>query len=208
MNNLLLIQPKKWMKKFFSKAVWEIRTSEKEIYLTFDDGPIPGLTEWILDELKRYNAKATFFCVGENIQKNKDVFERILKEGHQVGNHTQNHIKGFHSSLLEYIRNTEACEAFTKSKLFRPPYGQLGKSQYRALLKKNYKIVFWDVISYDYEKITPEQCLRNVLRYTRSGSIVLFHDNVKAEKNVKYALTHTLKYFTEKGFLFRSIGHQ
>lgn len=194
------------MKKFFPKAVWEFNSSEKNIYLTFDDGPIPGLTEWILDELKRFEAKATFFCVGENIEKNRAIFDRISKEGHQVGNHTQNHIKGFHSSLLEYMRNTEACETFTKSKLFRAPYGQLRKSQYRALLKKEYKIVFWDVVSYDYERISPEQCLRNVLRYTKAGSIVLFHDNIKAETNVKYALSHTLKHFSEKGFTFRSIS--
>lgn len=202
----MLIQPKKWMKKFFSKAVWEIKTSEKNIYLTFDDGPIPGLTEWILDELKKFDAKATFFCVGENIEKNRAIFDRIIKEGHQVANHTQNHIKGFHSSLLEYMRNVEACEVLTKSKLFRAPYGQLRKSQYRALLRKNYKIIFWDVISYDYERITPQQCLKNVMRYTRPGSIVLFHDNVKAEENVKYALTNTLQHFSGKGFRFRSIG--
>lgn len=205
MNNLLLIQPKKWMKKFFSKAVWEFNRSDKTIYLTFDDGPIEGLTEWILDELKKFDAKATFFCVGENVLKNKPIFDRIIKEGHQVANHTQNHIKGFHSSLLEYIKNTEACEALTKSKLFRPPYGQLRKSQYRALLRKNYKIIFWDVISYDYEKISPEQCLKNVIRHTKEGSIVLFHDNLKANGNVRYALTRTLQHFSEKGFKFSSI---
>jgi peptidoglycan/xylan/chitin deacetylase (PgdA/CDA1 family) len=196
------------MKKFFSKAVWEIKTSEKNIYLSFDDGPIPGLTEWILDELKKFDAKATFFCVGENIEKNRVIFERIKQEGHQVANHTQNHIKGFHCSLLEYLRNAESCEALTQSKLFRPPYGQLRKSQYRALLRKNYQIIFWDVISYDYENISPQQCLRNVLRHTRAGSIVLFHDNLKADENVRYALSHTLKHFSEKGFNFRPIGVQ
>ena len=206
MNNLLLIQPKKWMKKFFSKAVWDFSGSEKTIYLTFDDGPIPGLTEWILEELKKFNAKATFFCVGENIIKNRTIFDRIITEGHQVANHTQNHIKGFHSSLLEYIKNTEACEELTKSKLFRAPYGQLRKSQYRALLRKNYKIIFWDVISYDYEKISPEQCLKNVIRNTKEGSIILFHDNIKAEENVRYALTKTLEHFLEKGFTFNSIA--
>jgi peptidoglycan/xylan/chitin deacetylase (PgdA/CDA1 family) len=194
------------MKKFFPKAVWEINSPEKSIYLTFDDGPIAGLTEWILDELRRFDAKATFFCVGENIEKNKNIFERISKEGHQIGNHTFNHIKGFHTSLLEYLRNTDACEVLTKNRLFRPPYGQLRKSQYRSLLRLNYKIVFWDVISYDYEKITPEQCLKNVLKHTKNGSIVVFHDNLKAENNVKYALTRTLEHFSEKGFTFRSIS--
>jgi peptidoglycan/xylan/chitin deacetylase (PgdA/CDA1 family) len=194
------------MKKFFPRAVWEINSPEKSIYLTFDDGPIAGLTEWILDELRRFDAKATFFCVGENIEKNKNIFERISKEGHQIGNHTFNHIKGFHTSLLEYLRNTDACEVLTKNRLFRPPYGQLRKSQYRSLLRLNYKIVFWDVISYDYEKITPEQCLKNVLKHTKNGSIVVFHDNLKAENNVKYALTRTLEHFSEKGFTFRSIS--
>ncbi len=194
------------MKKFFPKAVWEIHSSEKAIYLTFDDGPIPGLTEWILDELKRFDAKATFFCVGENIEKNKSIFDRILKEGHQIGNHTYNHIKGFHTGILEYLKNTDACEVLTRNRLFRPPYGQLRKSQYRSLLKLNFKIVFWDVISYDYEKITPEQCLKNVLKHTKPGSIVVFHDNLKAETNVKYALTRTLEHFAEKGFKFRSIS--
>ena len=123
-----------------------------------------------------------------------------------MANHTQNHIRGFHSSLLEYMKNTEACEILTKSKLFRPPYGQLRKSQYHALLKKNYKIVFWDVISYDYENINEEQCYKNVIRHAKDGSIVLFHDNIKAEKNVKYALSKTLQYFTEKGYKFESIS--
>jgi peptidoglycan/xylan/chitin deacetylase (PgdA/CDA1 family) len=194
------------MKKFFPKAVWEFDHSERTIYLTFDDGPIPGLTEWILDELKRFDAKATFFCVGENIEKNRNIFDRITSDGHQVGNHTYNHIKGFHSSLLEYIRNTESCEALTKNKLFRPPYGQLRKSQYRALLKMNYRIVFWDVISYDYEKIAPEQCLKNVLKHGKAGSIIVFHDNLKAETNVRYALPHTLEHFSKQGFKFRSIS--
>jgi len=194
------------MKKFFPKAVWELNPTDKTIYLTFDDGPIPGLTEWILDELKRFDAKATFFCVGENVDKNKSIFDRITKEGHQIGNHTYNHIKGFHSGLLEYLRNTEACEALTKSKLFRPPYGQLRKNQYRALLKMNYTIVFWDVISYDYEKITPDQCLKNVLKHGKAGSIIVFHDNIKAEQNVKYALPRTLEHFTENGFTFKSIS--
>lgn len=194
------------MKKFYSKALWQVKTTEKTIYLTFDDGPIPELTEWVLDELKRYNALATFFCVGENIIKNKSIFDRICAEGHQVANHTQNHIKGFHSNINDYINNVSACEQLTKSKLFRPPYGQLGKSQYRALLKDNYTIVFWDVVSYDYEKITPAQCLKNVLRHTKNGSIVLFHDNIKAIDNMKYALSETLSHFTQKGFTFKSIS--
>jgi len=194
------------MKKFYSKALWRVKTPEKIIYLTFDDGPIPGLTEWVLDELKKFNAKATFFCVGDNIVKNTAIFNRIVSEGHQIGNHTQNHIKGFHSNLEDYLSNTSSCEQLTNAKLFRPPYGQLRKSQYKALLKASFKIVFWDVISYDYEKITPKQCLKNVLRHTKNGSIVLFHDNLKAEANMKYALSNTLNHFSEKGYSFKSIS--
>lgn len=194
------------MKKFYSKALWQVKTSEKVIYLTFDDGPIPGLTEWVLDELKKFNAKATFFCVGDNIIKNRTIFDRIVGEGHQVANHTQNHIKGFHSNLVDYMSNVNRCEQLTQSKLFRAPYGQLRKSQYKALLKANFKIVFWDVISYDYEKITPQQCLKRVLRNTKNGSIVLFHDNIKAESNMKFTLSNTLQYFTNKGFDFKSIS--
>lgn len=205
MNRIFLIQPSKLIKKFYSKALWRVNTSEKTIYLTFDDGPIPELTEWILDELQKYDAKASFFCVGENILKNKTIFERILNEGHQVGNHTQNHIKGFHSSLKDYLDNTALCEELTRSKLFRAPYGQLRKSQYRALLSQNYKIIFWDVISYDYEKISPEQCFKNVKKRTKNGSIVLFHDNKKAETNVKYALSQTLKHYSALGYSFKAL---
>lgn len=205
MNKIFLIQPSKLIKKFYSKAIWNIHTSEKEIYLTFDDGPIPGLTEWILDTLDRYNAKATFFCVGENILKHPNIFDRILKEGHQVANHTQNHIKGFSYNLEDYLHNVEQCEVLTKSKIFRPPYGQLRKSQYRKLLQNGYRIVLWDVISYDYEKISAEQCFKNVSKNIKKGSVVLFHDNYKAENNVKYALEETLKKYTELGYVFKAI---
>lgn len=205
MNKIFLIQPSKLIKKFYSKAIWNIHTSEKEIYLTFDDGPIPGLTEWILDTLDRYNAKATFFCVGENILKHPNIFDRILKEGHQVANHTQNHIKGFSYDLEDYLNNVEQCEVLTKSKIFRPPYGQLRKSQYRKLLQNGYRIVLWDVISYDYEKISAEQCFKNVSKNIKKGSVVLFHDNYKAENNVKYALEETLKKYTELGYVFKAI---
>lgn len=205
MNRIFLIQPSKLIKKFYSKAIWNFNRAEKNIYLTFDDGPVPHLTEWILDELKKYNAKATFFCVGDNIIKHRSIFDRILLEGHQVANHTQNHIKGFNCELEDYLKNVDACETLTKTKIFRAPYGQLRKKQYRSLLFLNYKIVFWDVISYDYEKISKEDCYRNVYKHIKNGSIVLFHDNIKAEQNVKYALSETLKDFSEKGYSFKAI---
>lgn len=205
MKNLLLIQPNKVLRKFYSKGIWHIAAKEKEIYLTFDDGPVPGLTEWILDELKHFNAKATFFCVGHNIEKHPSIFKRIKEEGHTAANHTYNHLKGFHYDLKEYADNVEKCEVLTGNKLFRPPYGRLRKSQYKYLLKHNYKIVFWDVISYDYEKISPEYCFSIVKKRIKPGSIVLFHDNIKAEKNVSYALRNTLMHFSMQGYTFKAL---
>ncbi len=205
LKNLLLIQPKSFLKKLYPKAVWKINTTEKIIYLTFDDGPIPDLTEWVLDELNKYNAKATFFCVGANILRHETIFKRILNEGHQVANHTMFHSKGFKHSVKEYLSEINDCKQLVKNNLFRPPYGQLKRSQYKALINNKYKIVFWDVISYDYEKINAEQCAKNVISNTKNGSIVLFHDNIKAEKNMKYALPLFLKHFANLQYQFKTL---
>lgn len=207
MKNLFLIQPKSFLRSFYPEALWKIDTQQKNIYLTFDDGPVPGITEWVLDELKRFNAKATFFCVGSNVQKHPDVYSRILSEGHSVGNHTMNHMKGFRNSLADYMRQVEECEKVVDSRLFRPPYGQLKRSQYVALRQKGYKIVFWDVISYDYEQIKEEDCLNNVLQNTREGSIVLFHDSLKADKNLRYSLPLFLKHFANLHFQFKALSY-
>jgi peptidoglycan/xylan/chitin deacetylase (PgdA/CDA1 family) len=182
-----------------------MRPSEKVIYLTFDDGPVPSLTEWVLDELEKYNAKATFFCVGSNILRHKSIFNRIIAGKHTIGNHTMRHIKGFRNNVKDYMDEVESCRELTGNYMFRPPYGQLKRSQYKALRDKGYKIVFWDVISYDYEKIHEETCLRNVLDNCKNGSIVLFHDNVKAEKNLRYALPLFLKHFANLQFQFKAL---
>lgn len=205
MKNLFLIQPAPLLRKLYPKAVWKIDTSEKIIYLTFDDGPIPGLTEWILEELKKYNAKATFFCVGDNILKNPSIFKRIKEEKHAVGNHTMHHLKGFKTNLKAYLEEVEDCNHLISNKLFRPPYGQLTPFQYRDLHGKGYKIILWDVISYDYEKINPAICLKNVIKNTKEGSIVLFHDNIKAEKNLRYTLPLFLKHFANLHFQFKAL---
>lgn len=205
MKNILLIQPKSFLKLIYPKAVWKINTIEKIIYLTFDDGPIPGLTEWVLDELKKFDAKATFFCVGSNILKNPDIFERIKQEGHMVANHTMYHPRGFKTESLNYINEVEDCRKIVKNDLFRPPYGQLKRSQYKALLDKGFKIIFWDVISYDYEKISEKACANNVILNTKPGSIVLFHDNYKAEKNLRYSLPLYLKHFAHLHYKFNVI---
>jgi peptidoglycan/xylan/chitin deacetylase (PgdA/CDA1 family) len=204
-KNLILIQPYAVLRKIYPKAVWRMGLHEKAVYLTFDDGPIPGLTEWVLDELKKFNAKATFFCVGENILKNPAVFERVKNEGHQVGNHTMRHIKGFKHSVADYMREAEACKELVGNTLFRPPYGQLKRAQYRALIARGYKIVMWDVISYDFEPITEKKCAENVIKNSKKGSVILFHDNVKAEKNMKYALPLFLEHCVQQGYTFKTL---
>lgn len=205
MENPLLIQPNSILRKIYPRAIWNYEREHKTIYLTFDDGPIPELTEWILAELAKYNAKATFFCVGANILKNNQIFEKVKTAGHTVANHTMQHIKGFNTKLEDYINEVEECSQLVKNKLFRPPYGQIKRTQYKALINKGYNIIMWDVISYDYEKIEPKHCALKVLRNTQAGSIVLFHDNVKAEKNMKYSLPIVLRYFSEKGYSFNAI---
>lgn len=207
MLSKVLLQPKRALKLLYPKAIWNVKTEEKNLYLTFDDGPIPGLTEWVLDILKQYNVKATFFCVGNNIEKHPELFKRIKEEGHLVGNHTFNHVKGFKTKTADYIDNTLKCEALTKTKIFRPPYGQLKRPQYKKLLEHGYKIVMWDVISYDYEKIGPEQCFLNVKKNVKKGSVILFHDNVKAEKNIKYALPLTIEYFLKLNYNFVTLSY-
>lgn len=205
MKNLLLIQPKSFLKKVYPKAIWNFSREEKTIYLTFDDGPIPELTEWVLEELRKFNAKATFFCVGANILKHYSIFEKVKSAGHTLANHTMFHTKGFQTSVADYVKEAEECNRYVENKLFRPPYGKIKPSQYKALIERGYKVIFWDVISYDYEKINPKECALKVIRNVKNGSIVLFHDNVKAEKNLRYSLPLVLKYFSEKGYRFEAI---
>ena len=179
--------------------------NEQKIYLTFDDGPIPELTIWVLDVLKQNNVKATFFCVGENITKNPEIFQRIIDEGHKVGNHTYNHVKGWKTDKATYISNVEKCQQLTKTSLFRPPYGRIKKGQYR-ILSSQYKIVFWDVLSHDYDQmISPEKCLENSIKYTRNGSIIVFHDNVKAQKNLKFTLPQYIEHFVKLNYKFATL---
>lgn len=204
MKNLLLIQPNAILRRIYPRAIWRMAKDEKTIYLTFDDGPIPQLTEWVLDQLKQFEVKATFFCVGANILKNPAIFQRIKEEGHVVANHTMFHSKGFKKTVGDYVKEVEDCKKLVQNNLFRPPYGQLKPSQYKALKEKGYKIILWDVISYDFEKISEQQVAKNVLNNTRNGSIVLFHDNIKAEKNIKHALPLFLEHFLSKGYSFKT----
>ncbi|MBK6985013.1 MAG: polysaccharide deacetylase family protein [Bacteroidetes bacterium] len=201
----LLVRPPQLLRALYKGSLWRMDKKEPTIYLTFDDGPIPELTEWVLDVLKEYQIKATFFCVGDNIVKNPSIFQRIKSEGHQVGNHTFNHMKGWEVKNAMYVENTERCQELTKTNLFRPPYGRIKKSQYK-ILAKDYKVVFWDVLSYDYDKLTSsKKCLDNSIKYTRNGSIIVFHDNIKAQKNLKFALPQYIEHFLKLNYKFATL---
>jgi peptidoglycan/xylan/chitin deacetylase (PgdA/CDA1 family) len=202
------------IKKLFSNYVWSIPNNENKVYLTFDDGPTPEITEWTLSQLKKYNAKATFFCIGDNIRKFPEIFEKIVAEGHHIGNHTFNHLKGWKTKKEKYIENAAICNSEIlkssifnlQSKLFRPPYGKIKPSQSKVLRKLGYKIIMWDVLSEDYDStISPEKCLENVLKNVTSGSIIVFHDSKKAYRNLEYALPRTLEFLKEKGFVCEKI---
>ncbi|MFY7988459.1 MAG: polysaccharide deacetylase family protein [Flavobacterium sp.] len=207
--NIRWIKTNRWIKKIFNNLVWDKPNSDKKIYLTFDDGPIPDVTEWVLDVLKSENIKATFFCIGDNIKKYPEFYKRILKEGHQTGNHTFNHLNGWKTETSHYVDNFKLCETerlklnTEHSFLFRPPYGKIKASQSKAIRQLGYKIIMWDVLSYDFDStISVEKCLENVISNTEQGSIIVFHDSLKAEKNLKYALPKAIQILKNKGFVF------
>ena len=188
------------LKKFYPSCIWDIPTKQKIIYLSFDDGPHPVATPFVLDELKKYNAKATFFCIGKNVVENPGIYKRILEEGHRVGNHTHNHLNGWKVSDNAYLGNIQQAAKYIDSNLFRPPYGRIKKFQV-SCLKTNFKIIMWDVLSADFdEKISAETCALNVMRNAKEGSIVVFHDSEKAFSRMKIALPQTLSFFSDKGY--------
>jgi peptidoglycan/xylan/chitin deacetylase (PgdA/CDA1 family) len=196
----------------YPSLVWRIPTEEKELFLTFDDGPVPGPTEFVLDELAKRNCQATFFCIGDNVRKHPQIFEKVVTEGHAVGNHTFHHLKGWNSDRKTYADNVKMCDevfhqvlpASDRASLFRPPYGRITRAQIGDL--NAYKIIMWDVLTMDYRKsLSPENCLRESVRATRTGSIVVFHDSLKAERNMTYALPRYLDYFLEKGYSFKRL---
>ncbi len=201
-----------FLKTIFPNYVWDIPNQEHKVFLTFDDGPTPEITEWTLGQLKKYNAKATFFCIGNNIKTYPEIFKKVIQEGHAVGNHTFNHLKGWETTVDDYLENTELCQAAINNpqtanrSLFRPPYGKIKPSQSKKLRALGYKIIMWDVISYDFDNETSkEKCLDNVLKNIQSGSIVVFHDSVKAEQNLKYTLPIILEFLKAKGFVCAKI---
>jgi len=193
------------LKLVYPNLLWEIPEEKKVLYLTFDDGPTPRVTEEILSVLGKLNAHATFFCIGRNAERYPDILNQIIEKGHSIGNHTYSHLKGWFTKNQEYYKDILLAANLIRSVLFRPAYGMIKPSQVQYL-KKQYKIVLWDLMSYDFSATTSrEKCLENVIRYARSGSIVVFHDSVKASEKMLYALPRVLEHFTEKGFAFKSI---
>lgn len=197
------VRPFFFLPYLFPSATWRKEKNKNNIYLTFDDGPIPEITPWILDCLKEKDVKACFFCVGDNVRKSPELYQRILDEGHQVGNHTFNHLKGWDQEDSNYLDNIAQCRTLVDSQLFRPPYGRLKKSQL-SKVSKDYEVIMWDVLTGDYDKrISPEQCLNNAVNYSRAGSIIVFHDNIKAIANLQYALPRTIDQLRAKGYQFQ-----
>lgn len=212
--NLYWIKTNKIIKRLFSNQVWDLPNTERKVYLTFDDGPTPEITDWILSVLKEQNVKATFFCLGNNIQKYPDLFKKLITQEHSIGNHTYNHLQGWKTSTKTYLENVKLCEKemsnidsdIPVSKLFRPPYGKIRPAQSAKLRKLNYKIIMWDVLSADFDRqVSPEKCLDNVVKNTTQGSIIVFHDSVKAFRNLEYVLPKAITILKEKGFQFDTI---
>ncbi len=202
---MYLVRPSYLIKSIYPKAVWRMGETEKKLYLSFDDGPIPEITPWVLDILQEYEIKATFFCVGDNVEKYASIFNRIKAEGHAIGNHTYNHLNGWKTHSADYYKNIAKAKDITSSTLFRPPYGKMKNTQYKTILN-HYKIIMWDVLSGDYDKNTsPEKCLDNVLTNYRNGSIIVFHDNRKAWNNLQYALPKFIEHALSKGYVFELI---
>ena len=213
---MYFVKTPKFIQSFFKDYIWFINTNKKEIYLTFDDGPTPKVTDFVLRTLKNSNAKATFFCIGKNIEKHPEIFKKIIADGHTIGNHTHNHLNGWKTSLDVYIKNIEKCNLSINtqnakpqnqnSKLFRPAYGKIKKSQAIKLKSQGYDIVMWSVLSGDFDvKLSKEKCLNNVINNTEKGSIIVFHDSEKAFEKLQYVLPKVLAHFTNAGYIFKSL---
>ncbi len=208
-----LVKTPRLVQRFFHNYSWRIKTAKKEIYLTFDDGPVPDFTPWVLETLARFEAKATFFCVGENIKKYPHIYQEIKNGSHSVGNHTFNHLQGWKTPTNKYIKNILKAESYLhdetvqkRNKLFRPPHGRIRPVQARILRKQGFKIIMWDVLSGDFDQsLSKEQCLEHTLKHIKNGSIVVFHDSHKSFKNLDFVLPKVLEHFTKEGYEFKSL---
>jgi peptidoglycan/xylan/chitin deacetylase (PgdA/CDA1 family) len=202
---MYFIKTPELLKRIYPNQIWSFPTSEKKIYLTFDDGPTPSITETVLKELKKYSAKATFFLVGQNADRSPELVSLIDAEGHAIGNHTYRHLNGWQVSTKSYLKDVLKCQEIVQTKLFRPPYGRITRSQTRFMTHR-YKVIMWDVLSGDFDTtITKERVLKNVLQNTKPGSIIVFHDSVKAADRMQYALPRVLEYFSKRNFSFEKL---
>ena len=224
---MFIEQPSKWMKWLYPKALWRMNPAEHSVYLTFDDGPIPESTPFILDTLKEHGIKATFFVVGENVKRYPDLFRRIISEGHSVGNHTYNHMGSLRHYVKTYFQNIETADAVMQTAanvggsensslftlhsslgkpLFRPPHGWMWLRAYRLLIKKGYTVVMWDLVTRDYSRnLNAFDVFRNVVLYTRNGSIITFHDSLKSIQKLKYALPASIRFLKEQGYDIKTL---
>ncbi|WZL87719.1 polysaccharide deacetylase family protein [Salinimicrobium sp. 3283s] len=204
------------IKLLYPKRIWDVATREKSLYLSFDDGPIPEITPWVLDQLKKYNARASFFCIGDNVRKHPDIFRMVVEQGHTVGNHTHNHLNGWRTSVATYLENVRQAQEVIekelpqrtglKNAIFRPPYGKIRNVQAKKLQQEGYSVVMWSIVSMDYDqRLSSEKVLQNVLKNAVPGSIIVFHDSIKAEKNLKAVLPQVLEHFQKQGYSFKAL---
>lgn len=201
---MFIEQPPQFIRQLYPRACWRMNATERSVYLTFDDGPIPETTPWILDVLDRYDIKATFFMVGDNVRKHPDEFKMVVERGHRIGNHTYNHLRGLRETTTRYVANVEKADCYLSTNLFRPPHGLMSRSQYQVLSKR-YRIVMWDLVTRDYNpKLSGEQVLDIVKRYARPGSIITFHDSLRAPHNLHYALPRAIEWLLSEGYEFRT----
>lgn len=200
---MFIEQPPQFIRRLYPRACWRMDSSERAVYLTFDDGPIPEVTPWVLDVLDKYRIKATFFMVGDNVRKHPDEFKMVVERGHRVGNHTYNHLKGMAEHTDHYVANIDKADCYLSTNLFRPPHGLMSLRQYRALCER-YHIIMWDLVTRDYNpKLNGRQILRKVQQYARPGSIITFHDSLRATHNLYYALPRAIEWLLAEGYEFK-----
>ncbi|RFZ83281.1 polysaccharide deacetylase family protein [Mucilaginibacter terrenus] len=205
---MYLIKTPGLLKKLYPSLIWDVKPAARSIFLTFDDGPIPIVTPFVLKNLEAYKAKATFFCIGDNVTRHPDVYNEVKNAGHAIGNHTYNHLRGWDTDSETYLDNFLKADYLMQSALFRPPYGRIKREQIKMLRdsRPGLKIIMWDVLSGDFDtNLDPEECLRKVIKYTKPGSIIVFHDSLKAFKRLEYVLPRALEYWSKAGYNFEAL---